>query len=433
MKKFFKKVFKGVKKIVKPIGKALKKGLGKIGKALGPVGTLALSLMLPGIGAAWASFAGAGGLAATTGGVLGGVMKGIAAAGNAVGTVYSSVSSMVGSVVKAIPGVGDAYTKLSTFTTKMMDKGRMSMGLPTSSATTATKTAEAANTMSVDLEPIKVDTKEFKTKNLLDIDTNFNNKLPTAAPVETNILDKVETDLQMSDESFSQIIKDGKVPDAKVPDVTTQDRLLDVAKKPPAKAITSEDYLDKLQDPSSFTQIRSNVKVNQKIIGQTSVDDMSYDTFDVKTSALNEDQMKQINNTNTEIDYFNSQRDRILADAKLEDGSINPDYTEINKNMVGLKRGSAIASAASGTMDAFSMEEMEESTNPTVLPMLETEITGATDYSQAYASAFQGAGYVGPNDFNSYANAGYYGGDPFSIAQYNRRVPTPQANIRVGA
>ena len=46
MKKFFKKVFKGIKKVVKPIGKALKKGIGKVSNALGPVGMLALSLML---------------------------------------------------------------------------------------------------------------------------------------------------------------------------------------------------------------------------------------------------------------------------------------------------------------------------------------------------------------------------------------------------
>ena len=63
--------------------------------------------------------------------------------------------------------------------------------------------------------------------------------------------------------------------------------------------------------------------------------------------------------------------------------------------------------------------------------MLAYNIESPTDYSQAYASAFQSAGYVGANDFNSYANAGYYGGDPFSIAQYNR-VRAPQPTIRLG-
>ena len=103
----------------------------------------------------------------------------------------------------------------------------------------------------------------------------------------------------------------------------------------------------------------------------------------------------------------------------------------MNKNMVGLKRGTAIAAAGESLLNTATEPEPVGS-GGSVLPMLDTEIQGATDYSQAYASAFQGAGYVGPNDFNSYANAGYYGGDPFSIAQYNRRVPTPQANIRIG-
>ena len=182
MKKFFKKVFKGVKKVVKPIGKALKKGIGKISNALGPVGMLALSLMLPGIGAAWTSFAGAGGIASTATGMMGSVMRGIATAGNAVGTVYSSVSSMLGNVVKAIPGVGDAYTKLANFTTSVMDKGRMALGLPTSGATTAAGTAVAGNDNATSLDPVKID-KELagRTPALLeqdvtkvsDIDTRF--------------------------------------------------------------------------------------------------------------------------------------------------------------------------------------------------------------------------------------------------------------------
>ena len=58
-KKFIKKTFKGIQKVFKNPGRALKKGLGKIGKAfgkLGPLGTLALTLMLPGLGAAWSTF-----------------------------------------------------------------------------------------------------------------------------------------------------------------------------------------------------------------------------------------------------------------------------------------------------------------------------------------------------------------------------------------
>jgi hypothetical protein len=95
IKNTFKKTFKRIKKVLSPIGKALKKGLGKVGKffgKLGPLGTLALSLMLPGLGTLWTSF---GGWASSLSGPLGTVMQGVASAGNAVGRVYNSVSGMI--------------------------------------------------------------------------------------------------------------------------------------------------------------------------------------------------------------------------------------------------------------------------------------------------------------------------------------------------
>ena len=492
MKKFFKKVFKGIKKVVKPIGKALKKGLGKIGKSLGPVGTLALSLMLPGIGAAWASFAGAGGLAATTGGVLGGVMKGIAAAGNAVGTVYSSVSSMVGSVVKAIPGVGDAYTKLSTFTTKMMDKGRMAMGLPTSSATTVAGTVDAGNEFANQAKEFEIKP-DIKQKSLLQVDDAINIELKDTGgtfikgnELELNVdgslpdtsrldgINQVTASAQPLQNKMSQFTQDdwdvlgidknvnrdftdmelAKINDYTPKNIATSTKPLEYTKdlnpmeqftpksqftitktKPQvARVLDTDEFLDQQAygESEGITQIRNNFRTKTINIGKATTSSIEYDTFDVRTADLTPDMLKQNNELISKTDYFNKQSDRILADATLEDGSINPEYTDLNKNMVGLKRGTAIAAAGESLLNTATESEPTGS-GGTVLPMLETEIQGATDYSQAYASSFQGAGYVGPNDFNSYANAGYYGGDPFSMAQYNRRVPTPQANIRVGA
>ena len=97
------------------------------------------------------------------------------------------------------------------------------------------------------------------------------------------------------------------------------------------------------------------------------------------------------------------------------------------------KRGAALGAAGEGLYR--SLTASEEMTgggggfNPNLL--MDTTITSATDYSSAYAGAFQGAGFVGPNEFNSYAQAGYYGGDPYSLSQY-RRIAPPQANIRIG-
>ena len=510
MKKFFKKVFKGIKKVVKPIGKALKKGLGKIGKALGPVGTLALSLMLPGIGAAWASFAGAGGLAATTGGVLGGVMKGIAAAGNAVGTVYSSVSSMVGSVVKAIPGVGDAYTKLSTFTTKMMDKGRMAMGLPTSSATTAANTA-AMNNESIAKDNLQIVDTEKATQmpsmleqdvTTSDINTTFESKGTTKLDLSLDDVTDFRTPAQIQQDEVKKQMVDGafKLEGTNVPqtelgkkmssmsnedfktlgidrndlsrDLTEIEKIkindfvpspaqtptvadipkstidvnqytsrptFSIDKKPTMTIQSPEDFINS-QNTTEFVDIFQDMKVVEEPVGQSFVNRMEGTPVKVRRDSLTDDQFKFYQERNSEFTHFNKQADRVIADAtitttdkdgKIISSTIDPDYTDLNKNMVGLKRGTAIAAAGEGLLNTATEPELEGSAG-SVLPMLETDINGATDYSQAYASAFQGAGYVGPNDFNSYANAGYYGGDPFSIAQYNRRVPTPQANIRIG-
>jgi|GEM_PF-4602717 len=495
MKKFFKKVFKKIKKIVKPIGKALKTGMGSISKALGPVGTLALSLMMPGIGAAWASFAGAGGLAATTGGVLGGVMKGIAAAGNAVGTVFSSVSGMMGRVVKAIPGVGDAYTKLADFTTRMMDKGRMAMGLPTSGKITAANTAQAANDMSVELEPMKIDAKtqrksllefepdlkvEMKESELFtsggDMNLNVDGRLPeqrmqnldgvpiggevTASPLKTKMSSFTQEDWDTLgiDKNVNRDFTDMEM--AKIKDYTPVGATVDTKSlaytkdleatefftpkptfevtqgpKPTATVLDTDDFIDQqaYNNPDGIIKVKTNMQVDTVNIGNTSTDRLTSDTIDVKRSDLSKEQLRKIADIDREYNYFNTRADNIMADATLEDGTINPEYTEMNKNMVGLKRGTAIAAAGEGLVNSLSEVEPVGGGVSSAPPMLDTEITGATDYSQAYAGAYQGAGFVGPNDFNSFANAGYYGGDPFSIAQYNRRVPTPQANIRIGA
>ena len=460
---------------------------------------LALSLMLPGIGAAWTSFAGAGGIASTATGMMGSVMRGIATAGNAVGTVYSSVSSMLGNVVKAIPGVGDAYTKLANFTTSVMDKGRMALGLPTSGATTAAGTAVAGNDNATSLDPVKID-KELagRTPALLeqdvtkvsDIDTRFEiDGKPFEGPKSATIdystpLDKSaefnekaykesirydagrgqSTDFSSKVKSLTEAdykelgissdinrdfteIEKAKINDfvpspseTKMPTIDTKPKYdvtqytskptYDVSKKGTITAMDPEDFVTQrsYDTPGEITTVRSNLQVKNVPLGQSSTDRITYDTFDVKTSDMSKAQIKLNNETTTKIDYFNSQADKFVSDATLEDGTINPDYTDFDKSKVGLKRSAVVAGATAG----LSGEEPEQPVSPGIAPMLATDIQGATDYSQAYAGAFQGAGYVGPNDFNSFANAGYYGGDPFSIAQYNRRVATPQANIRIG-
>ena len=118
MKKLFKKVFKGLKKVIKPIGKALKKGLGGLGKVfgdLGPIGNLALSLMMPGMGQLWSTF---GKMAGGMQGAMGTVFQGVHKAGELFGKVARLPSEILKNTVGAIP-IGDGQNLAGWFGQKM--------------------------------------------------------------------------------------------------------------------------------------------------------------------------------------------------------------------------------------------------------------------------------------------------------------------------
>ena len=112
MKKLFKKIFGKMKKIFKPIGRELKRGLKGVGKffgKLGPIGTLALGLILPGMGTVLGSLgtvAGNIGAAAqgTIFGPLGKIISGVAKVAKAGSGVYNSVSQFVGNTINGLTG-----------------------------------------------------------------------------------------------------------------------------------------------------------------------------------------------------------------------------------------------------------------------------------------------------------------------------------------
>ncbi len=99
---FFKKLFKGVKKVFKKIGKGIKKVAGKVGKFMGKigiVGQIALSFLLPGIGALLGKAAGA---------MMGSLNPIISGAGKFLNTAVK-IGSKAGSLVKS---VGEGVTKV---------------------------------------------------------------------------------------------------------------------------------------------------------------------------------------------------------------------------------------------------------------------------------------------------------------------------------
>ncbi len=103
-KKFIKKIGKGIKKIGKKIGKAFKKVLkpfAKVFNKLGPIGTIAMSMFLPGIGSALA------GWGASMGNVVGTMIKFV---GNAINYVSTAPKKIFGTITDALGASWDTLT-----------------------------------------------------------------------------------------------------------------------------------------------------------------------------------------------------------------------------------------------------------------------------------------------------------------------------------
>ena len=158
----FKKIVKGVAKGVRKVGRFLKKGLGKVAKAfgkLGPLGTIALSFMLPGIGSAlgtWYSGLGSGNIIKIIGT---GIQSAASTIGSGVGNVFSSITKGIeygmNKVGTVFGGKGTAGTTFRNFVSDVTnglitpsdiaDKGSIG-GATTSGATTSGATTSDAIT-----------------------------------------------------------------------------------------------------------------------------------------------------------------------------------------------------------------------------------------------------------------------------------------------
>jgi hypothetical protein len=146
-KKTFKPIVKIVKKIVKPIargvrkvGRVLKKGLGKVAQAfgkLGPLGSIALSLILPGIGSAFTSWIGgmSGGIIKTIGQSI---INGATMIKEGIGRVFSSITNGIEHGMNAVSrpfmkegarGMGSAFRDfVSNATGGAIDKSAITKG-----------------------------------------------------------------------------------------------------------------------------------------------------------------------------------------------------------------------------------------------------------------------------------------------------------------
>lgn len=109
LRKTFKKIGKGIKKIGRKIGKAFKsiiKPFAKVFGKLGPIGSIAMMMVMPGLGQMLAGF-GAGTVTQTLGAFAGNAVKFV---GNAINFVATAPQKILGSITNGITNAWNGLT-----------------------------------------------------------------------------------------------------------------------------------------------------------------------------------------------------------------------------------------------------------------------------------------------------------------------------------
>ena len=412
-KKFIKKTFKSIKKVLKNPGRALKKGLGKIGKAfgkLGPIGTLALTLMMPGLGAAWSTF---GTWAQGLSGPLGAVMNGIRVAGGAVQNIYGTVTNLVSGTLNKVTGgsfarpgakgyIEGASDKLSNFVGRKLDDFRMKVGLPTANITPDTAMADATK-LGEDLQTKGYTDNITKEQNValgdgkvdLKADSSLLRKSTTAITTPDPLRAK---DLNVS---FSP----GDIPKPNFDLVKSQGQTVEV--------VTGFDKEISYIGDNDIEIVKLNPQTTTVAKG-TLTDDQIYQNKRLMNYQRNLDRTNQgytdLVNDNPAATQFDVLRNQTMQLAKFTGG----------------------AAAVDGTMSADPAAAV--SSQPIEVTPLSTDVTSSNDYTKAYGAQFADAGFAGPQTMQGFADAGFYGGDPFSFGQVLKAnsVAVPQSTIRMG-
>jgi len=408
IKNTFKKTFKRIKKVLSPIGKALKKGLGKVGEffgKLGPLGTLALSLMLPGLGTLWTSF---GGWASSLSGPLGTVMQGVASAGNTVGRVYNSVSGMISDTVGTIArntigrvpvgggkNLTDIYNGFSEWVGTKMDNLRMKTGLPTKNITPDSAIEDASKLAN-----------EIQTLTTEDI---ANERLQAFMPeIEESLLTR---NLETSSNFVGSTQSSPKIVDVE------------------------------LKGQPNVTKVITGFEKTPNQIGKVNIETLKPSYTEIPTGLLSEDQLALNNRLENYSLSLEKRADRIMESALIKneagDNIINPDFSQKDLLIADAKDFTDVSSKFLGVQKVFTDEDEELTASYNVVPYsqleFQTDINTANDYTRAYTPAFTNAGYQGPMTFEGFANAGYYGGDPFSFGQYlqQRQIGSPMPTVTI--
>lgn len=446
MKKIFKKVFKSFKKILKPIGKELKKGLKSAGKAfgkLGPVGTLALSLMLPGLGtvmgslgtvignvAATAPFAGT--IMAPVGQVISGVAK-VAQAG---GKVFNSISKYVGDTVNGLTGgsfKGEMVSKEVTdevtgkVTTEMVKNQGYKKGMSTKfSDWVGAKIDKTRQSFGLETGMDERELGNIATKNKESLTgiNDVNTKIPTAvAPTpspesmfETSTSNKKLTD----DELFAKAEKDSLL-----------------SSSTPVK-VKEQTYLEQFPDRETVDVTVGYKKSTPEDLTQFSVEGKNtYDTYALEKKTYFKDQFtpEQLDGFQTQdTEYFaNFQNNKVsktqdYIKGKYTDstGAFTEDYSKLtseNLDMQMVRQDvGAIAKPAAFVGSMLAPEATPQGTGSSgyVAP-LSTEVD-VKQYQQGAERAYAEYGYKGPNTMGGFHMEGAFGNTPINYFQKGQRT-----------
>lgn len=410
-KKFVKKAFKNIKKVLKNPGRALKKGLGKIGKAfgkLGPIGTLALTLMMPGLGAAWSTF---GTWAQSLSGPLGAVMNGIRIAGNTVQNIYGNVTDMISGTLNTITGgsfvrpgdekyIEGASDKLSKFVGRKLDDFRMKVGLPTANINPDVAMADAEKLG-----------KDLEVKGYTD------SGVPKTVEGKVNI---------KSDASLLGRSPEGLYDSAPPSALSAKD--IDVTF---AAGDIPKPNLDLVKSQGQTVDVITGFDKKVSYIGDNDLElvELTPQTTTVARGTLTDDQIYQ----NNRLQSYHRNLERVNK-GYIDMVNDNPAATELDVFRQQAKKLATVAGGAAGLEAGLGEEEQVGggSTQIQITP-LSTDLVTANDYTRNYGSQFAQLGYQGPQTLQGFAEAGFYGGDPFSFGQILRAntVQVPQATIRM--
>ena len=470
MKKLFKKVFKSIKKVFKPIGKELKRGLKSVGKffgKLGPVGTLALSLMIPGAGTLMGSFGTAVGNVAATApfsgtifGPVGKVIQGVAKVAQTGGRVYNSITKFVGDTVNMLTGgsfkgemipteVTDKVTgKVTTemvkntaykeggarafgnWVSKKLDSTRQMFGLETSMDAKGFDATLEANNKALSGVQSTTDIKNYaqsaegqlsksipksisqeSTPGIFDAEGNFNKdyKLPKGDGSIESILSPTE----VSKNKFN---------------VTTEGLDLDEVMKNANREV--------INVPIGYDTTASET------LGKFANDKNSFNRINMKTKEVYKDMLTpdqidaiDIDNSSYYADFQNNRLDKtekFVSSMSSEDAA-KLTSKNINRQLI-RQDAAAIAKPVAVVGSMLAPEPIEGSTGGSggyVAPL--STNTDTAKYMGGVEQAYAGLGYKGPKTLDGYHMAGAYGNTPYNYFQIGQRsqpmMTTPMPSL----